>query len=133
MKIAGGLNLAYAQQSVKLSNLNFANQYTGSGFDPNISNGEVGSQSFSFFDAGAGVSFQYSNVKGNIQHDNVVKINFGLAGYHLNQPRQSFILRGAIVCIRVMLQMQMRVWIFRELNFLFYLLLFLCCRVRIWN
>src|ERR1051326_3957857 len=90
LKIAGALNLAYAQQSVKYSSLYFANQYTGNGFDPTISSGETGPQSFSFFDAGAGFGFQYSNAKSNISHDNIIKINGGIAGYHLNMPRQSF-------------------------------------------
>src|SRR6185369_3817896 len=34
IKAAGGLNLAYAQQSVRLNSLSFGNQYNGTGFDP---------------------------------------------------------------------------------------------------
>ena len=94
MKISAGLNLAYAQQSVNLTSLNFGTQYNGTGFDPNVGSGENGGQSFSFFDAGAGFNFQYSNVKGNIARDNIIKINVGGAGYHLNFPRQSFYSSG---------------------------------------
>ena len=89
-KFAGGINLAFAQQSVHLSSLQFGNQFTNGTYDPNLQSGETVPQSYTFFDAGAGASFQYSNAKGNITRDDILKINFGVAGYHLNMPRQSF-------------------------------------------
>lgn len=95
MKMSGGLNFSFNQQSVNISSLSFGNQYTGTGFDPNIQNNETGAaNSFKFFDVGAGFSFQYSNAKNNIARDDIRKINVGLAGFHLNQPKQSFFSGG---------------------------------------
>ncbi|MEW6469547.1 MAG: PorP/SprF family type IX secretion system membrane protein [Bacteroidota bacterium] len=96
MKISGGINAAFTQQSANVSKLTFANQYTGTGFDPNINSNENGaSNSFTYIDVGAGFSFQYSNAKSNISRDDVFRINLGIAGFHLNQPKQSFFSGGS--------------------------------------
>lgn len=94
LKVSAGLNFAFNQQHVNIASLNFANQYTGSGFDPNMQSNETGSPSYIFFDAGAGFNMSYSNAKGNISHDDVFRINAGVSGYHLNMPRQSFYSAG---------------------------------------
>ena len=94
MKVSGGINVAFTQQAVNISSLTFANQYTGTGFDPNIASNENASNSFKYFDVGAGFSFQYSNAKNNIVRDDVRKLNMGIAGFHLNQPKQSFFAGG---------------------------------------
>ena len=94
MKLSGGINLAYSQQSFKLGSLQFGNQFSGATYDPSMSSGENPAQKFSFFDAGAGANFQYTNAKGNITRDDIMRINIGVAGYHLNFPRQSFYSAG---------------------------------------
>jgi type IX secretion system PorP/SprF family membrane protein len=94
LKMAAGLSAAFNQQSINLSNLNFGNQYNGNGFDPNIQSNELIDQSYSFFDVGAGISFGYNNARGGFARDDIFKINFGIAGYHLNRPQQSYFSGG---------------------------------------
>jgi type IX secretion system PorP/SprF family membrane protein len=90
MKISAGLNLAFSQQSFKMSSLQFGNQFSGNTFDPSLSSGESSREKYSFFDAGAGVCFQYNSSRSNITRDDIKKITFGASAYHLNMPRQSF-------------------------------------------
>ena len=64
--------------------LQWHNQWTGGGFDPNISSGETYTRhNFFFFDAGAGL-----NVR--LQGRDRTKIDVGVGAFHLNKPEYAF-------------------------------------------
>lgn len=86
-----GLQVGMGQHSVSLSAIQWPNQYNGMQYDPNITpNESTAKNSFSYFDAGAGVNYQVSNAIGNIQGKDVTCFNIGAAFFHANMPLQKF-------------------------------------------
>ncbi len=85
--LSAGLQMALNSRSADFSRLIFYNQWNGANFDPNISSGELnGKTSFTYIDAGAGVSFRHektSNVKRRTAHNGFI---LGASFQHLNRP-----------------------------------------------
>jgi type IX secretion system PorP/SprF family membrane protein len=73
------------------SKLTFASQFDGNAIDNTAPTGEnVIFRSFTTTDVGAGLAYEYSSVKIDQDHDDVIKFRVGLAAYHLNRPKQEF-------------------------------------------
>lgn len=82
--LSSGLQVAYVQRSVDISNLKWDNQYNGMTYDPALSSGESAmAEPFSYVDLGAGFLWKY-------QAYDDLKYHIGIAGFHLNKPPQSF-------------------------------------------
>ena len=84
-RFSAGVNYGVFNISTDVDNGMWGSQFDGTRFNPNIASGEIQSLSnITKFDVGAGVSFaQLSN------KINVPIFDFGLAVFHLNQPKIS--------------------------------------------
>ncbi|HKP32562.1 MAG TPA: PorP/SprF family type IX secretion system membrane protein, partial [Chitinophagaceae bacterium] len=77
-----GVGGIFANKRVDYSKLNFGEQFNGYGFDTNLPTGESAlSQMKPYLSASAGVLYSVSTDYSNI--------DIGVAGYHLNKPKQS--------------------------------------------
>jgi type IX secretion system PorP/SprF family membrane protein len=89
--ISLGLQTAYGQYSANLSSLSWGNQFNGKRFDSRInSNEKFLIRSSNYFDLGSGIYYQLKKSNSAFLGSNVSSLNIGIAGYHLNQPKQSF-------------------------------------------
>jgi type IX secretion system PorP/SprF family membrane protein len=79
--MGGGLTYAHAQ--VDYDRLNFAAQFVGNGFDTNLPTGEAALTNMKpYLSANIGLLYSYIS--------NYSNIDIGIAGYHLNKPKQTF-------------------------------------------
>jgi|SRR5690554_2286569 len=98
-----GIQGGFGQRSLNHNNGQWGNQYNGSAYDANLPTGEnIDRASFSFFDASAGMVYTYKPFQTS-RKNNGMNLNIGLAAFHLNQPKYSFIkdteelyVRGAV-------------------------------------
>jgi type IX secretion system PorP/SprF family membrane protein len=87
-----GLQAAYGQYSANLSTLSWGNQFTGEGFDSQISSNEnFALRSSKYLDLSSGVYYEFKNSNSSFLGSELSSFNIGIAGYHLNQPKQSFL------------------------------------------
>ena len=83
-RLGFGFGGTYANRYVDFSRLNFQQQFTGTGFNSNLPNGEAALSNMTpFFSLSAGLLYSYSTDKSDI--------DIGAAVYHLNQPKQTFL------------------------------------------
>jgi len=86
-----GIQPIFVQYSVDLTNAQTSSQYNGVYLDPSLSIGESNiNNSFSFFDVGAGVTFNYSRGESNIAAHDMFIVNVGFAFQHLNRSELQF-------------------------------------------
>ncbi|MES2286939.1 MAG: PorP/SprF family type IX secretion system membrane protein [Bacteroidota bacterium] len=88
-----GLQASVVQRKVDFSKLIFPDQYNGTAYDPNISNGEnANSQNFIYPDIATGINWSYSSSKKkSMGSTKNFKSNVGVSMYHINQPKQKFL------------------------------------------
>jgi len=80
-----GFTAGYIQRSIDPSKMTFSSQYVG-GFNPgNGSNENITNTKNTYFDLGAGVSFNSS-----LGEYNNINYYIGAAAYHLNKPKAAF-------------------------------------------
>jgi type IX secretion system PorP/SprF family membrane protein len=90
--LGGGGYVGWGQRSIDPGAGKWGSQYNGTTYDQNINSGEVfGSNTFSMFDAGAGLVYTYSAAEQYMSANNSTRINAGFAVYHLNRPSYSFL------------------------------------------
>lgn len=90
--LSAGLQPSFVQRKVDFSKLIFPDQYNGTAYDPNMSNGEnPASQSFVYADVAAGLNWSYGYNEKAIGANNSLKANAGFAVYHVNRPKQKFL------------------------------------------
>lgn len=85
-RIAAGFGATYVKKSVDFSRLNWEEQWVGyAGFNTNLPTGEAALANMkAYFSANAGLTYSISSEKSNL--------DVGVAGFHLNQPKQTFLL-----------------------------------------
>lgn len=93
-KLGAGIQTGFFQRSVTPIGLQWANQYNGNFYDPQLSSEEtISNNSFTNFDLGSGILWSYDNTDGRIKvtdnHD--LRFNLGFSIYHLTQPKYSFV------------------------------------------
>lgn len=83
----------FANRSMSIDNIKWGTQYeTGVGYNSSFSSNEnVSTKSFNFFDLGAGVVYTYKSNERYITANDKVNINMGVATYHINKPKYSFV------------------------------------------
>lgn len=87
-----GLQTSIVQRKVDFSKLIFPDQYNGTAYDPNMSNGEdASSQSFTYPDIAAGFNWSYGYSEKAMAANNSFKANAGVSLYHVNRPKQRFL------------------------------------------
>jgi len=83
-RIGIGIGVSYGKKWLDPTKLTFGEQFNGNGFDKNLPTGEMAlSNMKSFLSLNAGLL--YSCITGNSNFD------LGVAAFHLNQPRQTFL------------------------------------------
>ncbi|HIN39367.1 MAG TPA: type IX secretion system membrane protein PorP/SprF [Flavobacteriales bacterium] len=81
--VSGGIQTGFVQRSTNYEGIKWDNQYNGVGYDPSLPSGETNlPQNRSYFDAGAGVTWEYVPNK-------KFKTKVGWATYHLTMPNVS--------------------------------------------
>ena len=90
-KLSVGLMGGFGQRTINYAALRWENQYQNGAFDANNTTGEnLGSNSTTYMDAGAGFVWQYGKDPGYITQNNGVKVNFGASVYHFGLPSTSY-------------------------------------------
>ncbi len=90
-----GLQGSLAQQKLNNAALIFPNQYNGLAYDPSVSSGEnFASQNFTYADLGAGLLWSYNRTS-KLAGASRIKINIGASAFHLNKPRQAYLLASS--------------------------------------
>lgn len=79
-----GVQGMYGDRSIDFSRLTFGEQFTSGGFDVTLPTGEQSLSSIkAFLSLSSGLLYNY--------HDNMINIDLGMAAFHLNNPKQSFL------------------------------------------
>ena len=83
-RLAVGFGATYGRRHVDFSRVDFEEQFTGFGFNTNLPTGEVALSNMKpHLSANAGLTYSYTTERSNL--------DAGVAGYHLNRPRQTFL------------------------------------------
>jgi type IX secretion system PorP/SprF family membrane protein len=79
-----GIQATIAHNAVDFNKISFSNQFTGSGFDLYVPNGEtISNQSITYIDLNAGILYNYKIENGS-------QFSFGASIFHILGPRLSF-------------------------------------------
>ncbi|MEY3238323.1 MAG: hypothetical protein RI883_2424 [Bacteroidota bacterium] len=90
-RLSVGLMGGFGQRSIDYAALRWENQYQNGTFNTSNSTGEnLGSNSTTYMDAGAGFVWSYGKDPGYITQNNGVKVNFGASFYHFGLPATSY-------------------------------------------
>ena len=83
-RLGAGFGVIYGRRYIDFSRLDFEEQFTGYGFDVNLPTGEAALTNMKpYFSVSAGLTYSIKNEKSNF--------DFGVSGFHLNKPRQTFL------------------------------------------
>lgn len=88
-----GIQVSVAQRKLNSAALIFSNQFSGTGYDPNLSSNEnFSGQTFAYPDAAAGIVWSYNN-KNETQFASRrhIKATLGLSLYHINRPKLNYL------------------------------------------
>ena len=91
--LSAGFNGGFAQKGIKNAELEWGNQYNPSSgiYDPSYNSPEnIPTENASYADFGAGLSWRFNSRPSNMTSNDRISANFGIAIFHLNQPKQSF-------------------------------------------
>ena len=84
--LSAGFTAGYVQRSVDPNKMTFGSQYVGGNYSAsNPSNEHITNVKMSYFDMGAGVSFNSS-----LGENHHINYYLGAAAYHLNKPKAAF-------------------------------------------
>lgn len=90
-KIGAGISLGFGQRRLESLNGQWATQYNGVRYDPQLSSGEsFRNPDFRYFDLGAGIVYSYRKNGNRFVKSDQLIINAGVSAYHLNRPENSF-------------------------------------------
>lgn len=90
-RLSTGMQVGYYQRSIRYEGLSWDNQFNGSEYDPSLPTGETGTgNSTTFIDLSSGISWSYGTDESNIVSNNSLRVNAGIAAFHINQPAQQF-------------------------------------------
>jgi len=89
--LSGGIVAGFGQRSMNASKLTWGNQYNGTNYDAAAATGESSLPgSFTMFDLGAGLQYNYGTDEAYISANNARKISLGVAVFHPHRPAYSF-------------------------------------------
>jgi len=89
--LGAGVYAGFGQSSANASAFSWSSQYDGMQYNAALSSNETEwSQSFNYFDVGAGISWVYTTSNKNLSSSDAVHNQLGLSVKHLNQPRYSY-------------------------------------------
>jgi type IX secretion system PorP/SprF family membrane protein len=89
--ISAGIQTSFNNRSADLSNLLFYSQWNGTNLDGSIPSGEENQfNSFSYLDAGGGISYNYKPSQTSTIGHSETAFQMGLSLSHINRPNQRF-------------------------------------------
>ncbi len=87
-----GLQGGFGQYSANLARLTWGSQFNGEEFDTELNSNETFTNNApKYFDLGAGIFYEFKNSSTEFLLSDISSFNFGIAGYHLNKPKQDFL------------------------------------------
>jgi len=89
--ISGGIQGGFVQKSISTSSMQWDSQYDGTtgAFNSSLpSNDIVSIPPYTYGDFSAGLSWAYNNKQTYMGANNQLKVNFGIAAFHINRPNQ---------------------------------------------
>jgi len=92
-RMALAIGAGVGQMSANFDKLTWGVQYVGNAFDSKLPNQEPfaeGKRNFVFFDLCSGITYEINKTQENFDRNALFSLRFGLAGYHLNQPKIIF-------------------------------------------
>jgi type IX secretion system PorP/SprF family membrane protein len=90
--LAIGLQASFAQRSLDYTKLIWPDQYNGSTYDVSMNSGEnFSSSKFTYGDFAAGLLWTYGKGEMYMTANDEVKANAGVALYHINKPKETYI------------------------------------------
>ena len=94
--LSGGLQFGFTQRSVNFSAFTWDNQYDGMNFNSSLPTYEPnGFTKFLIMDAGLGAVWNFDKDEQYTTANNALKAKAGIAVFHLNRPRYSFLGSGS--------------------------------------
>jgi type IX secretion system PorP/SprF family membrane protein len=89
--LSAGLQMGLSQKFGDFSVLKFANQFDGEDFTSDIPSGEQNNlATFVYTDLSAGLMYRFNNKKIGFSRDDATDFRFGVAYYHINQPKLKY-------------------------------------------
>lgn len=86
-----GIQSGFTARKADLTRLTFENQWNGTSFDQQIGSGEPGAiPSFRYFDASAGLVYQYNLSQNNFTRNDEHVLKIGASMYHINRPQLQY-------------------------------------------
>jgi type IX secretion system PorP/SprF family membrane protein len=83
-RLGAGFGFMYGRRYMDFDRVDFEEQFTGYGFNTNLPTGETALSNMKpYFSLSAGLIYTISTEKSNF--------DFGIAGFHLNRPKQTFL------------------------------------------
>ncbi len=90
--VAAGIQGGIIQKKVDFSKFIWPDQFVGTGYDTGVPSGEnFNSSSFLHGDFSAGIIWAYDRGEKAIRANNELRMDIGLAMYHINQPKQKWL------------------------------------------
>ena len=91
--VSVGLQGGFAQKSINIDNPRTNSQYYNNAYHSDAPSGETGSYDpYAFGDFSAGLAWTYSKEELNMSSNDELGLNAGIAFYHVNKPKQKFII-----------------------------------------
>jgi type IX secretion system PorP/SprF family membrane protein len=84
--LAGGTNATNGNYS----SLTYESQFNGNNIDASRVSGEIPYRQFTTVDVAAGVAYEFTKLKRDPDHDDVMSFRVALGAFHLNRPNQEF-------------------------------------------
>jgi len=95
-KFTSAIMPGFTMRSVSYTNLKWDSQYNGYKHDETLASGETNqANNFNYFDAAIGFNYHYSKTQQYITATRGSWMDFGVAAYHLNSPKNSYLGVGA--------------------------------------
>lgn len=90
--LGGGLMAGFGQRSINYSKLEWSSQYDGTAYNSSLQTGEqLNTTKYTYADVGAGLVWAYKKGEAYIAGNDQMNANAGIAVFHLNQPKYSFL------------------------------------------
>lgn len=87
-----GIQGGFGQYSANLARLTWGSQFNGEEFDTELNSNETfANNAPKYFDLGTGVYYEFKNTTTEFFGSDISSFNIGIAGYHLNKPKQDFL------------------------------------------
>ncbi len=89
--LSGGIQGGYVQKSISTADMRWDSQYdeTSGAFNPALSSNDIAAiPPFRYGDFSGGLSWRYGSKQSYMSANNQLKVNLGVAAFHLNRPNQ---------------------------------------------